>query len=457
MKNQELTDLIALAVQSTEADGVEATLVSQSLQELRLANNAVIQSMELETATLSIRAIVNGVAAVATTNNMSREGIAIAAKRAGELASVAGKRTGDYPTLSSADPPAPIQLVSPVCETTLGRSTEEHIESLLPAIQRSSSDGTSLAGHSRSGLRQVHFLSSTGRQRHHASSLFDTMVIATSDQGTSGHASQAGTSIQGLDIGKLGEKSVQDALLGRNPMSLEPGAYDVILEPEAVTELVEWLVGIGFTSGAYEDGLSFIRGREGKQITGADISIFDDGWCDNGIGIPLPFDSQGEWKQKTHFLESGIAKGIAHDRQSAARFGCQSTGHATLADDMPEGSSRPEHVVMGGGNATEGELLNRVNRGLWVSRFHYVNGLLEPKRAVMTGLTRDGCFMIENGKRVAGVKTLRFTDSILEALERCDGISQQLKVVPTWWSEGGAFVAPTMLIRGLQFTGQSRE
>ena len=97
-----------------------------------------------------------------------------------------------------------------------------------------------------------------------------------------------------------------------------------------------------------------------------------------------------------------------------------------------------------------------MSRGLWISRFHYVNGLLEPKRAVMTGLTRDGCFLMEDGVRKGGVSTLRFTDSILEALERVDGITEQVKVVPTWWSSGGAFVCPTLLIRDLQFTGKSR-
>ena len=155
--SQKLKDLVGIAVSETQADGVEATLVSQSLQELRLANNAVIQSMELESATLSIRAIFNGVAAVATTNDMSEKGILLAAKRAGELASVAGKVAGDYPTLSTQDAPAPASLTSPVCERTLRRTTEDHIHSLLPAIDRSKADGTSLAGHSRSGLRMSTF------------------------------------------------------------------------------------------------------------------------------------------------------------------------------------------------------------------------------------------------------------------------------------------------------------
>lgn len=448
--------ILAQVVKTTPADGVEATLISESSQELRLANNAVIQTMEVETTRLSIRAIVNGVAAVTTTNDLSAEGLALASNRAAQMASAAGN-SGDYPTLSRDNPAAPIPIPNAICPDTQARTTEEHLLSLRPAIERSKKDDTSLAGHSTSGSRRVCFASSAGRVRSFDSTLSNTMLIATSDQRTSGHAAHAGTSIRTLDIESLGKKAVSQALRGRNPISLGPGAYDVILEPEAVQELLEWLVGTGFTAGSYEDGLSFIQGNEGSSITGSNVTIFDDGWCQNGIGIPQPFDAQGEWRSHTTFVERGIARGIAHDRQSAARFGCQSTGHAVLADDMPEGSSRPDHVVLGGGDLREDELLNRVERGLWISRFHYVNGLLEPKRAVMTGLTRDGCFLIENGRLSSGVQTLRFTDSILEAFGRIAGLSKELKAVPTWSSAGSAYVAPTVLVRGLQFTGKSGE
>ena len=454
MNHPELAVLDERIAQSS-ADGIEAVVVEENTQELRLANNAVIQAHEVTARTLTLRVIQNGVPAVVTTNDWTNEGLDRAFAQATNIARSA-RRPGDYPALSSIETPAPYSAPDSLCTETLERTTEHHLEWLSPAIAESKAAGTVLAGHSRSGVRTVHFRSSAGRCRTHSTTFFDTMFIAGDPSGCSGYAGEAGTSLQGVDLTALGEKAVSDAVAGRNTVDLEPGEYDVILEPEAVSELLEWLVGIGFTSGAYEDGLSFIRGREGEPITGPNVSIFDDGWCTNGVGIPLPFDSQGEWKQPTFFIDKGIAKGIAHDRQSAARMGSTSTGHATFADDMPEGSSRPEHVQLAGGTDTHSSLLEKMDRGLWISRFHYVNGLLEPKRAVMTGLTRDGCFLMENGIRKGGVSTLRFTDSILEAFQRIDGISETVKVVPTWWSSGGAFVCPSLLIRGLRFTGKSR-
>jgi predicted Zn-dependent protease len=104
-------------------------------------------------------------------------------------------------------------------------------------------------------------------------------------------------------------------------------------------------------------------------------------------------------------------------------------------------------------------LIGKVEKGLLVRRLHYVNGYLEPRRAVMTGLTRDGTFWIENGKIAGAVGSMRFTDSLLEAFERVDGpdsVTKSRTMVPNWWSTGGTCAAPAVLIRGLEFTSESR-
>jgi predicted Zn-dependent protease len=113
---------------------------------------------------------------------------------------------------------------------------------------------------------------------------------------------------------------------------------------------------------------------------------------------------------------------------------------------------------MGAGTASGAdELLSGIDRGLYICRLHYVNGFLEPRRAVMTGLTRDGCFLVEKGKIARAVGNMRFTDSFLEALTRCDAMTRSRKAVATWWSDVGAFVAPAIRIRGLTFNGRSQE
>jgi predicted Zn-dependent protease len=113
-------------------------------------------------------------------------------------------------------------------------------------------------------------------------------------------------------------------------------------------------------------------------------------------------------------------------------------------------------VVQGGSAGSVDELIGGIEHGVYVRRLHYVNGYLEPRRAVMTGLTRDGTFEIVRGKPVRAVESMRFTDSLLEAFERCDGLTAERVVVPNGWSAGGSVGAPGVRIRGLTFSSGSR-
>jgi PmbA protein len=150
-----------------------------------------------------------------------------------------------------------------------------------------------------------------------------------------------------------------------------------------------------------------------------------------------------------------VAQGVVHDTASGRRAGCMSTGHAQCDDEFPTSGSRAAHIHMEPGTGSPEEMVQRVGRGLLVTRFHYVNGMLEPRRAVMTGLLRDGAFLIEDGRQGRAVRTLRFTDSILEALGRIKDsgcISRDLEAHNSWFGPDQCFVAPWLLIPGLKFT-----
>ena len=111
----------------------------------------------------------------------------------------------------------------------------------------------------------------------------------------------------------------------------------------------------------------------------------------------------------------------------------------------------------GGDAASVDELVAGLERGLHIRRLHYVNGMLEPRRAVMTGLTRDGTFLIENGRPTRAVGNLRFTDSLLEAFTRADGATRLRQLLPNWWSVSGSVAAPAVRIRGLRFSSGSQK
>jgi predicted Zn-dependent protease len=296
---------------------------------------------------------------------------------------------------------------------------------------------------------EVAVANTAGTARYATGTTASVRVFAIDPSGISGFAQRADRDISRLDVAARGREACEKSVAGRDPVTLPAGAYDVLLEPPAVVELLEWLAFIAFGGREVQDGTSPLAGRQGQRITGEGITVVDDGVAPDGFGVP--FDRDGVVRRRVVLIDRGLAGTPVFDRLHGKRAGTTSTGHAAQPggfDDAPIAQC----IRMDGGSAQREQLLGSIRRGLWISRLHYVNGFLEPRRAMMTGLTRDGTFLLEDGVRTRGVRNMRFTDAILEALGRCDGITSDTEAVPTWWSEAGAFVAPAILIRGLRFS-----
>jgi PmbA protein len=230
----------------------------------------------------------------------------------------------------------------------------------------------------------------------------------------------------------------------------------VVLAPAAAAELFEWMALASFGARSILDGTSLLAGREGELLCSPRVTLRDL----VGPG-DAPFDSEGISRQPVDFLSQGRAGSAVTDLVSAARLGDPrgSTGHA--APLTPQGESTDPgaaHVHLTPGEHSEEDLIGKVDRGLYVTRLHYVNGLLDPRRATMTGMTRDGTFLIEGGRLGRAVKNLRFTDSLLDALgeERLGGIGRDPVQLPTWWSSAGQVETPAVLFRTFHFSGASR-
>ncbi|MDP3276563.1 MAG: TldD/PmbA family protein [Deltaproteobacteria bacterium] len=310
--------------------------------------------------------------------------------------------------------------------------------------------GLLAAGALESSVQRAVIENTEGRSRAGITPFASCKVFALSSDGVSGFAQRTTRDVETLDGAALAREASEKCLAGADPMVLEAGEYDVILEPSAVVELLEWLAFTTFGAREFHDGSSAFAGKLGDKITGDRITLVEAG--DAPEGFALGFDREGVDREPLVLIAQGRAERVVYDRLVGARHGVESTGNsAPLAafDDAPIAQA----LTLLGGEETVESLTAKVSRGLHISRFHYVNGFLEPRRTLMTGLTRDGTFLIERGERTRGVRNMRFTDSVFEAFGRCEGLTRALSAVPTWWSESGAFVAPTMLIRGLRFTG----
>jgi PmbA protein len=449
-------DLLAKtsAVISNDAEGVEVVFQGEEAHYMRLAESAITQTSKITRGQVTIRAIHGGAESRVSTEDLSSEGLRIAAQSA-------LKRAKESPPGSE---PAQLPDGGPsICTTVVNDETvaldgPTKSEWLQPALHAHQTDGLALAGRFHSGLSTLAVMSSMGVESYHQGSWSDLSLSAL--ERPAGHRASSfrayfDSQIDLPTLSTMQEVVRQECHRARNPVTVDPGEWDVVLAPAAVGELLGWLGDIAFTSRAMEDGLSFVSGNEGKQVTGQAITILDDSSMPYEVGVPLPFDTEGQQKQRVVLLEEGVAKGIVHNARSARRFGCQGTGHAQPTGEFTGPGSKASHLHIQPGTATVDELVGQVDRGLFITRLHYVNGMIEPRRAVMTGLLRDAAFLIEDGRLSQAVTPIRFTDSILEAFSRVPGkggISRNVEACASWFGPQVCTVAPYLLIPKLRFT-----
>ncbi len=330
----------------------------------------------------------------------------------------------------------------------------ERARLIAPAFAACARAGWTAAGSCAAGETTLAVATSAGAARLHRYTRARFDLIA-GDGRIAGRRSRDGRAWSLVAAGHdaLVDDAVARASRSRDPAPLPPGDYDVVLEPHAVAELAEWLALISFGARALEDGSSALAGRAGQPLTGAALTLYDDALAGEDGAPTAPFDAEGTPRRRVTFLDGGVAGEVVHDRASAALAGARPTGHAPpIGDELFDGGPVPQHLMVQGGDTTVDDLMGRVERGLYVARFHYVNGLLDTRRALMTGMTRDGLWRIEGGKLAGPVANQRWTESFLDAGRRVDGISRQRALVAGGLSECW-FVCPTILVRGWKFSG----
>jgi predicted Zn-dependent protease len=259
----------------------------------------------------------------------------------------------------------------------------------------------------------------------------------------SGFAEGVSARLGDLKARAIGWRAAAKAAESRNPRPMPPGRYDVVLEPPAVAEWLESLSYLAFSAKTFEEGQSPLAGKLGQRVTGEQVTIWDNAL--DRRTIPQEFDFEGMPKRRLMLIDRGIAKAVATNYYRARRLGKrQSTGSALPASAGYE--CLPINLFMKGGTSSAERLVKEMKRGLLITRFHYTN-ILDPMKTVLTGMTRDGTFLVEDGRIVCPVRNLRYTENVLEALGRIEGMSRRLTLVR------GPAVVPTVRVRGVQFTG----
>jgi predicted Zn-dependent protease len=448
-------ELLALCKDAlAEAGEPEAEIYAEERRRgfARFAIGDLGQHMDLEGPSAIVRVAHGTQVAEAATSVLDRAGLVSALKKAAAAARFVPETEG---FTGFADGRDPVESPPRWAESTAVVTAEERVALVAPAMKAIAAAGLVSAGALEASTVAVAVATTRGCARSHDGTMASYKVWALETPGAGGAAGYGGhmhRDVTRLDIETETERAIRIAKLSRDPIAIDAGTYDVVMEPPAFSELLEWLSSIAFGAADVENGTSPMAGRFGEQITGAGISIREDPNDPTDLGFAVPFDREGTARRRVPLIEAGVAREALYDRVYAARLGQRSTGSSTPT------AIAPSALHMDGGDAASvDELIAGMDRGLYICRLHYVNGLIEPRRAVMTGLTRDGCFLVEKGKITRAVGNLRFTDSLLEGLSRCDGRTRALSAIPTWWSELGSCVVPAVRMRAFRFNGRSQE
>lgn len=438
-KDQILTALEG-AVKRSAADGTELVYMGVRDATTRFAENGIHQNMVSADGRAIVRLVKDGRVAVSTTNDLSAEGLDRAITDAMEIASFLAPDEGFPGFANSETAPA----VATFFRGTNQCLPERRAGAVADIVSMARAAGVQSSGLFRLTTNRVAVVNSQGTRQFHEETAAELSVSA-SDDASLGQGWSTGVShdIAQLDVKSLGRIAVDKAVRSRHPEVIPAGEYTVILEPAAVGQLLLFLGFLAFSGKSFAEGRGVLSGKIGSSVTGANITIEDDPFLSVFPG--LPFDYEGVPKRKIVLIENGVARGVAHDRRSAKQAGTESTGHALPADN-PRGPY-PKNITLLPGNASMDDMIASTPKGLLITHFWYIN-YLNPMKAQVSGSTRDGTFLIENGKITRPVHNLRATPAILDTFAHAELIGRDRVLYPQYST---ALYVPAMKITAMPF------
>ncbi len=408
----------------------------------RFANNTIHQNMAEEEVSLSVRAVVDQRTARASTNKLDEASI----RQVCESALALARLEPPDPELLPMPPAQAYRGVDRFDPRTADVTPQERAEVARRIIARATKDHLTAAGVVSQGAYSTSLFNSRGLHAHHEETMSEISVTMMGSS-SSGWAKETSPKWQELNPEALAARAAEKALQSREPRELEPGKYTVILEPSAVLDLLGFMM-MDFGGLAVAEQRSCFTGRVGRKVFGDNISLRDDVY--HPLQSGAPFDGEGIPRQRVILVEHGVVKNLVYARQTAHRLKAEPTGHGfPLPNEFGE---MPLNVVMDGGKTSVAEMVRSTARGLLVTRLWYIREV-DPYQKILTGMTRDGTFWIEDGQVRHGVKNLRFNQSLIAMLNEVEAMSPAQR---TSGEETFDMVVPAMKVREFTFSSATK-
>ncbi len=439
---RELFSIAERAARSMGVSEVEALIAAHRDALTRFANNTIHQNVAEQAQWLSIRVLIDQKTARATTNRFDADSIRSAVEQAIALT----KSAAPLPDLLPLTEPAPIQPLARFDQATADATPSDRARIVAEAIRAVESLGQTAAGIYSTGQTMEAILNSRGVAAWHQETLAQFSITAMAED-SSGWAKASAVARGDFDPVAMARGAADKARLSRSPREVPPGRYTVVLEPAAVLDLVGQMFG-DFSATALNDQRSFLTDRLGEKLFGDNIHISDD--VAHPLQAGVPFDGEGVPRRKLTLVDAGVPREVAYARSSAQRAGVEPTGHGfPLPNEIGEA---PLNIVIAGGDTPVEKMIASIERGILVTRLWYIREV-DPYEKIMTGMTRDGTFLIENGRLASGLRNFRFNQSIIELLNNVDALSPSRRASG---EETFDMVVPAMQVRDFHFTEVTR-
>jgi PmbA protein len=393
--------IVDRAPAGTEA---EVTVTESATALTRFANSAIHQNVADRTLRLRLRVVRDGRSGVAEMQD------------AGELAEAALVRSAE--AIRSHSPLGePVHPIPPdggadtehgYSEATEAVTPEERADAVAGICAAANALGQKAYGTFETAVAAVAMVSSVGLRRAARRSVAELIAVCRGADG-SAYSARHAADATAIDVSALAGEVTDRCARNQGAVATEPGVYEVVLSPYAVGEMLQYLGLVGLGGLAVLEQRSFMR--FGERLMSETVTLADD--VRSPQTAPLPFDGEGATTRPVTIIDRGVCTAVVHDSVTAARAGVPTTGHS-----LPQPNSDgpfPRYLTLSGGDADMDSMIAACRRGLLVTRFWYVRPV-HPLKTIITGMTRDGTFLIENGRIVRPVRDLRFTQSIVDAL-----------------------------------------
>jgi PmbA protein len=444
----------------SQADEIELLISGGRSALTRFANNTIHQNVAEEEYHISVRSAFGNRTARASTNKHDDDSLRRVVQSSEALAGVQYPDPDLLPMPTKEEVAAAVERgdgpVNRCFEATARLTPQDRAEGVASMVNVAKKHNLTAAGIFSSAEIVEGLFNSKGVNGWYEQTLAEVSVSML-DSSSSGWQKANSPDRAQLDPVRMAEVAAVKAIESKNPRDLPPGKYTVILEPAAVLDIVGFMFW-DFGGSALLEQRSFLNDRIGTRLFGENITVWDDVYHPLQAGVP--FDGEGISRQRLKLIENGVVRAVTYSRSSAKRMQesemagkvgpVRSTGHGfglpseigeaplnIVFADPPEGESR-----------TVEQMIASTERGILVTRLWYIREV-EPYEKILTGMTRDGTFLVENGKVVCGIRNFRFNESLLHMLQNVEVMGTPVR---SCGEESFDMVAPPMKVRDFNFT-----